>query len=137
MPTLTSNSIRPQDFRRRKTNWTPVRLLNIYRLVLAAIFFGQSFISPSPLVNIVDLTLYSWTSLAFLILAVIWIVASAIERRGFQNQVSLQIYSDTILIILLMHVRRGYRPVYPAISGNSIRLAGGTGPARRTHLFGG
>ena len=118
MPTLTSNSIRPQidrrrnsirseDFQRRKTNWTPVRLLNIYRLMLAAIFFSQSFISPSPLVNIVDLTFYSWTSLAFLILALIWIVASAIERRGFQNQVSLQIYGDTILIILLMHACGG------------------------------
>jgi two-component system sensor histidine kinase PilS (NtrC family) len=101
------SSDRSDDYQRRKTNWTPVRLLNIYRLVLAAIFFGQSFISPSPLVNIVDLTLYSWTSLAFLILALIWIVASAIERRGFQNQVSLQIYGDTILIILLMHACGG------------------------------
>jgi two-component system sensor histidine kinase PilS (NtrC family) len=107
MPTLTSNSIPSQDFGRRKTNWTPVRLLNVYRLVLAAIFFGQSFVQPSPLVTIVDLTLYSWTSLAFLILSLIWIVASAIERRGFQNQVSLQIYSDTILIILLMHACGG------------------------------
>ena len=103
MQTLISSNGLPEGYKPRRTNWNSVRLLNIYRLGLAAIFFAQSFISPSPLVNIRDLTLYSWTSFAFLVLALIWIVASAIERRGFQSQVSLQIYSDTIVIILLMH----------------------------------
>jgi len=84
-----------------------VRLLNVYRLGLAAIFFAQSFVSPSPLLTIVNLSLYSWTSFAFLLLAMIWIVAAWIERRGFQSQVTLQIYSDTIIIILLMHACGG------------------------------
>jgi two-component system sensor histidine kinase PilS (NtrC family) len=107
MSTLTSNSTFPSGYKPRKTNWTSVRLLNVYRLGLAAIFFAQSFISPSPMVNIVNLTLYSWTSFAFLVLALIWMVAAVIERRGFQNQVSLQIYGDTIIIILLMHACGG------------------------------
>jgi two-component system, NtrC family, sensor histidine kinase PilS len=107
MPTLTSNSDLPPGYKPRKTNWNSVRLLNVYRFGLASIFFVQSFINPSPLVTIVDLSLYSWTSFAFLVLALIWMVASAIERRGFQNQVSLQIYGDTIIIILLMHACGG------------------------------
>ena len=107
MQTLTNSSALPEGYIPRKTNWNSVRLLNVYRLGLAAIFFAQSFISPSPLVNIVDLTLYSWASFAFLVLALVWMVASAIERRGFQRQVSLQIYSDTIIIILLMHACGG------------------------------
>jgi two-component system sensor histidine kinase PilS (NtrC family) len=107
MPTLTSTNTLPAGFQPRKTNWTSVRLLNVYRLGLAAIFFGQSFANTSPLVNIVDLTLYSWTSFAFLVLALVWVVASAIERRGYQSQVSLQIYGDTIIIILLMHACGG------------------------------
>ena len=107
MPTLTSTNTLPPGYRPRKTNWTSVRLLNVYRFGLAAIFFAQSFASSSPLVNIVDLTLYSWTSFAFLVLALVWVVASAIERRGFQSQVSLQIYGDTIIIILLMHACGG------------------------------
>jgi two-component system, NtrC family, sensor histidine kinase PilS len=107
MPTLTANSALPEGYRPRKTNWTSVRLLNVYRLGLAAIFFAQSFISPSPLVNIVNLPLYSWTSFAFLVLALVWMVAAVIERRGFRNQVSLQIYGDTIIIILLMHACGG------------------------------
>ena len=107
MQTLTSNSLRDSGYKPRKTNWTSVRLLNVYRLGLSAIFFAQSFVSPSPLLTILDLTLYSWTSFAFLVLAMVWIVAARIERRGFQNQVSLQIYSDTIIIILLMHACGG------------------------------
>jgi two-component system sensor histidine kinase PilS (NtrC family) len=107
MQTLTSNSLRDIGYKPRKTNWTSVRLLNVYRLGLSAIFFAQSFVSPSPLLTIVDLTLYSWASFAFLMLAIVWVVAAQIERRGFQRQVSLQIYSDTIIIILLMHACGG------------------------------
>ncbi len=107
MQTSTANSPLPAGYRPRKTNWTSVRLLNVYRLGLAAIFFAQSFVSPSPLVSIVNLPLYSWTSFAFLVLALVWMVASTIERRGFQSQVLLQIYGDTIIIILLMHACGG------------------------------
>ena len=107
MQTSTANSTLPAGYRPRKTNWTSVRLLNVYRLGLAAIFFAQSFVSPSPLVSIVNLPLYSWASFAFLVLALVWMVASTIERRGFQSQVLLQIYGDTIIIILLMHACGG------------------------------
>jgi two-component system sensor histidine kinase PilS (NtrC family) len=107
MQTLISNNPLASGYKTRSTNWTSVRLLNVYRLGLSAIFFAQSFISPSPLLNIVNLTLYSWTSLAFLVLALVWVVAALIERRGFKRQVSLQIYSDTVLIILLMHACGG------------------------------
>ncbi len=107
MQTLIGNSALDSGYRRRSTNWTSVRLLNVYRLGLAAIFFTQSFVSPSPLVNIVDLALYSWTSFAFVVLALVWVVAAWIERRGFQSQVALQIYSDSIIIILLMHACGG------------------------------
>ncbi len=107
MQSLISNNLLSEGYRPRSTNWTSVRLLNIYRLALASILFAQSFISESPLLTIADLALYSWASFAFLVLALVWLVASWIERRGFQNQVSLQIYSDTIIIILLMHACGG------------------------------
>lgn len=107
MQTLTSTSPLSSGYRPRSTNWTSVRLLNVYRLGLATILFAQSFIDPSPLLNIVYLPLYSWTSFAFLLLAMIWIVAAWIERRGFQKQVTLQIYSDMVIIILLMHACGG------------------------------
>ncbi len=107
MQSLTSSGLVAADFQPRRNNWTSLRLLNIYRLALAAIFFAQGFVSQSPLFEIVHLTLYSWVSFAFLVLSLIWLVASWIERRGFQSQIALQIYSDSIIIILLMHACGG------------------------------
>ncbi len=88
-------------------SWISIRLFNVYRLGLSAIFFAQSFVSPSPLLTIVNLTLYSWASFAFLVLALVSLVAAWIELRGYKNQLSLQIYGDTIVIILLMHACGG------------------------------
>ena len=107
MQTSISTEQRANGYTPRSTNWNSLRLLNVYRLGLAAIFVLQIFVSPSPLLNIVDLTLYAWISFAFLLLSLVWIVAARIERRGFQSQVTLQIYSDTIIIILLMHACGG------------------------------
>lgn len=107
MQISTSLDTLANGYQPRSVNWTSLRLLNIYRLGLAAIFVSQGFVSPSPLLNIVDLSLYSWASFGFLLLAIIWLVAAHIERRGFQRQVSLQIYSDTMIIILLMHACGG------------------------------
>ena len=91
----------------RSTSWTSIRLLNVYRLGLSGLFVSQSFVQDSPLLNIVNLKLYSWVSSAFLVLSMIWMLAAWIERRGFHHQISLQIYSDTIIIILLMHACGG------------------------------
>ena len=102
-----SQQLGGNEFKPRSSNWISVRLLNVYRIGLASIFFSQSFVDQSPLLNIVHLALYSWVSLAFLILSLIWILAAKIERRGFEQQVSLQIYSDTFLIILIMHACGG------------------------------
>ena len=108
MQTATSNKFAgATGFQARSPNWTSIRLLNVYRLGLAGIFFSQSFVIQSPLLDIVDHRLYSWVSFAFLVLSFIWILAAGIERRGFHHQVNLQIYTDTILIILLMHACGG------------------------------
>ncbi len=108
MQTATSNSFASSPgYKPRSTNWTSLRLLNVYRLAISATFFSQSFIGESPLLNIVYTGLYSWVSLAFVILSLVWMLAAWIERRGFQHQVSLQIYTDMIIIILLMHASGG------------------------------
>ena len=77
MQISTSPDAPPHGYKPRSTNWTSLRLLNIYRLGLAAIFVSQGFVSPSPLLNIVDLSLYSRVSFAFLLLSMVWLVAPA------------------------------------------------------------
>ncbi len=94
-------------FRPRSSNWTSLRLLNISRVVVAAILFSQSFLPDSPLLSIRDIALYAWASFGYLLLALVFTVASWIERRNYQAQVSLQIYCDILAIILLMHACGG------------------------------
>lgn len=91
----------------RSNNWTSLRLFNIYRIGLASIFFSQSYIPSSPLLNIYSLPLFAWTSFGYLLLAVLITLASWIDRRNFQLQVSIQLYIDIIAIILLMHACGG------------------------------
>ncbi len=78
-----SQLLNNNEFSSLSANWTSVKLFNVYRLGLAAIFFSQGFVGQSPLLNIVDLALYSWVILTFLILSLIWILAPNIERLGF------------------------------------------------------
>ena len=94
-------------YQRRSNNWTSLRLINVYRLGLASIFFSQAFIQKSPLLNIIDLSLYAWTSFAYLLLALTMMLWSWIDRRNFQIQVSVQVYFDIIAIIFLMHACGG------------------------------
>ena len=94
-------------YRQRSFNWTSLRLLNIYRVAIAALFFSQSFIQDSPLLKIHDLSLYAWSSFAYLSLALVMILSTWIDRRHFQYQVSIQIYIDIFAIIILMHACGG------------------------------
>ncbi len=94
-------------FKPRSNNWTSLRLINVFRVGVAAIFFIQGFLDSSPLVAIANLTLYAWTSFAYLLLSMVMTLAAWIERRNFQVQVSIQTYFDIIAIILLMHACGG------------------------------
>jgi len=108
MQTATSNNYTSvPGYKPRSKNWTSIRLLNVYRLGLSAIFFSQSFVTQSPLLNIVNHRLYTWVSSAFLLLSLVWMLAAWIERRGFHQQFSLQIYGDIVIIVLLMHACGG------------------------------
>lgn len=90
-------------FKPRSSNWTSLRLINIFRVGFAALFFSQSFITSSPLLNIHNLSLYAWTSFGYLLLSLVFVLSAWIDRRNFQHQISTQIYIDIIAIILLMH----------------------------------
>lgn len=90
-------------FKPRSDNWTYLRLINVFRVALSALFFSQSFVQDSPLLIIYNLHLYAWSSLAYLLVSIVLMLASWIDRRNFQKQISVQIYIDILAIILLMH----------------------------------
>jgi two-component system sensor histidine kinase PilS (NtrC family) len=94
-------------FTARTSSWTSLRLLNIFRVGVAAILFPQAFLDNSPLFFIHNLTLYAWTSFAYLLLSLVMTLAAWIERRNFQIQISIQTYIDIVAIILIMHACGG------------------------------
>lgn len=104
---MTSENEARFGFTPRSDNWTSLRLLNIYRIGVASIFFSQSFIQFSPLLNIYNLPLYAWTSFGYLLMSLLITMSSWIDRRNFQLQVSIQTYVDIIAIILIMHACGG------------------------------
>ncbi len=95
------------DFKPRSNNWTSLRAFNVYGIGIASIFFSQSFIEESPLLTISDLSLYAWTSFAYLSTTLVMTLFAWIDRRNFQLQVSIHTYVDIIAIILLMHACGG------------------------------
>ena len=100
---MVSNTDIKFGFKPRSNNWTSLRLINIFRVAFSAIFFSQSFIPVSPLLNIQNLNLYAWTSFGYLLLSLVLMLSSWIDRRNFQHQISIQVYIDIVAIILLMH----------------------------------
>ena len=129
-PTTASFGYQP-----RKQNWTSLRLLNIFRLGLASIFFSQSFIHDSPLLYIYELSLYAWTSFGYLLLALIMTLSSWIERRYYQVQIAVQVYFDIIAIILLMHACGGISSGLGMLLIISIAVTGMLAEARVATVF--
>jgi two-component system, NtrC family, sensor histidine kinase PilS len=122
-------------YKRRSRNWTSLRLLNVFRLAVAAIFFSQSFLSTSPLIYIQNLSLYAWTSFAYLLLGLVMMLAAWIDRRNFQTQVFLQIYIDIIAIILLMHACGGISSGLGTLLIISIAISGLLGKDSLATIF--
>lgn len=122
-------------FKKRSSNWTSLRLLNIFRVAVAAIFFAQSFLSSSPLIHIQDLSLYAWTSFVYLLLSLVMTLAAWIDRRNFQHQVTLQTYIDIIAIILLMHACGGISSGLGTLLIISIAISGLLGKNSLATIF--
>jgi two-component system, NtrC family, sensor histidine kinase PilS len=122
-------------YKRRSSNWTSLRLLNIFRVSVAAIFFAQSFLSSSPLIYIHNLSLYAWTSFAYLLLSLVMTLAAWIERRNFQLQVTLQTYIDIIAIVLLMHACGGISSGLGMLLIISIAISGLLGKNSLATIF--
>ncbi len=122
-------------YKQRSSNWTSLRLLNIFRVAVAAIFFAQSFLSNSPLIYIQNLSLYAWTSFAYLLLSLVMTLAAWIDRRNFQLQISLQTYTDIIAIILLMHACGGISSGLGTLLIISIAISGLLGKNSLATIF--
>jgi two-component system sensor histidine kinase PilS (NtrC family) len=101
-----------QDFTIRKPeqshNWRPLRLLNLYRMVLAGLFLVLvlSDTNVQPLAER-NLELFLFTALAYLVVGILFSFAIHRQWLRFTIQVPLHFAADLIAVTLLMHASGG------------------------------
>lgn len=89
-------------------NWRPLRLLNLYRMVIAGLFLVMVLTSG----NIEPLAthnhdLFLYTALAYLITGILFSFAIHKRLLRFHNQIPFHFTADLIAITLLMHASGG------------------------------
>ncbi len=106
--------------------WKPLTYLNIYRTTLSALFLflaitGNNF---HPLGS-VNLTLFTQTSLNYLILSCIFWMAIQLKKPNPLIQIHISVLTDCISILLLMHSSGGIQTglgtlLLITVAGNSM-----------------
>ncbi|MFA7387653.1 MAG: ATP-binding protein [Thiohalobacteraceae bacterium] len=94
--------------RRDSLTWKPLRLLTLYRLILAGLLTGLFFVLPQSRSLGDDAPwLFGLTSLGYLGFALVAGFAARLRRPGYVLQVVGQILVDIVVIVLLMHAGGG------------------------------
>jgi len=110
--------------------WKPLKLLNYYRIALAALFTAAYFTGLGPsLLGKFDPSMFEITVLAYLIFGLLGAVTIHQRRPAFPVQASAQILADIVAITLLMHASGGLISglgilLVANIAGGSIIMAG-------------
>ncbi len=84
-----------------------VKILHIYRLMVATLLFAQVLVPQTSLLTILNTELYSWLSFIYLISALFWLLISWKPEKYDEQLISIQIYLDIFVIIILMHASGG------------------------------
>ncbi len=112
--------------------WNPLRLLNLYRLIVAGLFtllyhIGQI---PPPFGSY-DTELFYWTAVTWLAAGLLFGLAVRTRVTPFYNQVFVQVFTDIIVVTILMHASGGIRSglgmlLVISVASGSLLTAGRT-----------
>lgn len=124
-----NNSDLLQDTR-DANSWRPLRLLNLYRLVLSGLFVVLFFTGPAQ--NILgkhNPGLFEIASILYLAFSIISSFTIRHRFLPFRLQTNIQIITDIVLLTLLMHASGGLASgigilIVVAVAGGSILIAG-------------
>ena len=124
--------MQPQETLPPHQTWRPLRLFNLYRLILSGAFliYAQTTFSIKS-IGQYDPALFESTTIAYFLIAIVNALAIHWRRPGFHAQVYLQIIIDFAAITLLMHASGGVQSglgmlIIVAVAGGSILLPGMT-----------
>ncbi len=124
MPNTPTKALNPTQ------TWRPLRLFNLYRLLLAGFFsiiaFSDWRITP---IGEYSPTLFGVTASLYLIITIVNIFTIAARNPGFNNQVYIQVVLDILAITLLIYASGGVKTglgmlLIIAVASGSILLAG-------------
>lgn len=88
--------------------WYPVRLLALYRLLIAVLLSGLFFSNFAfNTLGQVKPWLFSAASTAYLFAACLWLLLIHFRIPGYRTQIFLQISGDILLLTLMMHASGG------------------------------
>jgi two-component system, NtrC family, sensor histidine kinase PilS len=116
--------------------WTSLRYFNLYRVALAALFFGIALVYGDALgLGSHALAVFQYTSLAYLAGAVgfQWLLHRSHER--FNIQLSLQMALDIVAITLLMYSSGGIRSGLGVMLLITLTGAAIVAPRRLSYLY--
>jgi len=89
-------------------SWRPLRLLTLYRLILAALLFILFFMMPdNRSLGSDNPSLFAGVSLTWMLFALGAGFATRKRKPGFQTQVLTQTLADILALLLLMHASGG------------------------------
>jgi len=113
--------------------WRPLRFLNIYRFLLAALFVLLHHLELTPLpLGMADPQLFYHTSLAYLTFSLLAMYPLAQRQPRFMLQLASHILADVVFITLLMHasggVASGVGMLLVVSVANGSMIAGGRAP---------
>jgi two-component system sensor histidine kinase PilS (NtrC family) len=90
----------------QNSNWRPLRLLNLYRMILAGLFLVLSANNIQPLAEH-NPELFQYTAFSYLIAGILFSFAIHNQWLRFSIQLPLHFTADLVAITLLMHASGG------------------------------
>ncbi len=126
MQTQATNLNNPPSYQ----TWRPLRLFNLYRLVIAGLFavYAYSDISIKSFGEY-NPVLFKWIAALYLIICLANAFTIQLRKPGFAVQIHIQVILDIIAITLFMHASGGVQSglgmlIIVAVASGSILLAG-------------
>jgi two-component system sensor histidine kinase PilS (NtrC family) len=117
--------------------WTSLRYFNLYRIVVAALLLGSSFVYGGEELNLGShaLALFRYVAAAYLLAGIV--IQGVLEnlRRQFDLQLSVQVCVDIFAITLLMNASGGIRSGLGVMVLIALTGAALVAPRRLTFLY--
>jgi two-component system, NtrC family, sensor histidine kinase PilS len=129
-PLFAAESPPPESF------WISLRYFNLYRIVLALLFLGATYLAYEPVnFGAHDIGLFRAVSVGYLVLAIVLQFVLRATHDRFNLQLSVHVLLDVVTIPLLMYASGGLRSGLGVMLLISLIGAGLVAPRRLNFLY--